>query len=99
MDEHLELIRCSIALWGLADDVTVASGESTIEVRCGEETMIVTPPNPGAETYEWEFALAGRAIPCRSVSALLRTLREHLDPDHILMPAIIGLRVIDEDPA
>ncbi|MDX2155042.1 MAG: hypothetical protein SFW09_00915 [Hyphomicrobiaceae bacterium] len=74
----LNLLRASIAMWGLdatvarLQDGTIAIGHAGGELRIGRA--------PPALPFRWLVAIEGRQRAASSVTGLLRVVRSTLDP-------------------
>jgi hypothetical protein len=75
-----ELLTQSLLAWHVSGDVRRASGDAT--VISGERREIVIKPAPPGLPFRWLVTVDDRERPAISVVAVLRQVREALDPGY-----------------
>jgi hypothetical protein len=79
-DTVCELLKQSLIAWRLAGNVERAS-DGAIEVTCSEIDIRIERAPPDLP-FRWMVSLVGRRRGALSLPAVLRQVREALDPDH-----------------
>ena len=77
--ELAALLEESLAVWHLSGQVVVQ--EDAMTVRAGERSLRIAIPPQGVP-FRWMVMTAEKSRGVMSVSALLRTVRNALDPEH-----------------
>lgn len=79
MEELAALLRETLTVWRLAGDVRLGAGE--IEVTAAGGRLRIAPA-PADAPFAWMVQTAEKSRGAASVPALLRTMRNILDPEH-----------------
>ena len=74
-----DLLTESLAAWRVAGRVECTSDGA---IAIGADTKIRIEPTPQDSMFRWMVAIGGRKRPALSLLAVLRQVREALDPDH-----------------
>ena len=82
VDAHLlALVRISLAMWGVAATVDVAS-DGRLNIAHDDGSSLAVGRAPAGIPFRWMVTTsAGRERPASSVTGLLRVLRSTLDPE------------------
>ena len=83
-----ELLQQSLAAWRIAGKVERA-GDGAIEV--GGSKHIRIAPAPKSSMFRWMVTIDGRTRPAISLLAVLRQVRQALDPEHAAMPLRVAV--------
>jgi hypothetical protein len=75
-----ELLAQSVVAWGIVAEARHASG-GAIRI-CGEHREILVNPAPPGLPFRWLVTLDHRERPAISIVAVLRQVREALDPGY-----------------
>lgn len=77
-----ELIAESLAAWHVKDSVTRANGDGVVIRSSGKEICI--EPAARKDMFRWMVTIDGRQRPAISLVAVLRQLRQALDPGYAM---------------
>ena len=79
LDLACELLAASLEAWRVAGRVE-PTADGAIAIRATRQIRI--EPAPNNSTFRWMVAIEGRRRPAISLLAVLRQVRQALDPDH-----------------
>jgi hypothetical protein len=83
-----ELMAQSLRAWRIAGEACCASNGAVLV--CGERREIVVRPAPPGLPFRWLVTVDGRERPAISIVAVLRQVREALDPGYATQRARIA---------
>ena len=75
-----ELLAESLKTWRIDGDIACADGG--IVVSAGGKAIRIEPATQGTELFRWLVAIDGRQRPAVSLIAVLRQVRQALDPGY-----------------
>jgi hypothetical protein len=77
-----ELVRESLAAWGVAGEATCTHDDAIVIERAADRKRVRIEPKPNDPIFRWTVAIDGRNRPAVSLLAVLRQVRAALDPDY-----------------
>ncbi len=83
-----ELITQSLAAWHIAATVELTNDRAVV---IGAKPKIRIEPAQAGSAFRWTITINGRTRPARSVLAVMRQVREALDPGYAACPVRIAL--------
>jgi hypothetical protein len=93
-----ELMEQSLLAWRLDGSVS-AESDGAVVVRCGEHTILIERA-PADLPFRWHVTVDGRKRAALSLVAVLRQVREALDPGYATMrPRIAPVPLVPPGPA
>jgi len=92
VDLACELMAQSLAAWRVAG--AVARSHDGAIVICGARKEIRIDPAPSDPMFRWMVTIDGRTRPAISVVAVLRQVREALDPGYVASRVRVALTAL-----